>query len=92
MLRLSQLENLATLWDTVIGGNPFQSHTLCNKPFGYHQPGKYAIEKMKPLQRVTSPLAHHIMAKIIFKNKLKKGRITLIDCYIFNFSYIIIIL
>ena len=56
-------------------GKPFEYHALSVKPLTE----KCAIEKVKPLQRIISPLTHHKMAKKSSKNKVKTGKINLIN-------------
>ena len=60
-------------------GKPFEYHALSVKPFRIPLTEKCAIEKVKPLQRIISPLTHHKMAKENSKNKLKTGKINLIN-------------
>jgi len=60
-------------------GKPFEYHALSVKPFRIPLTEKCAIEKVKPLLRIISPLTPHKMAKKNSKNKLKIGKITLIN-------------
>jgi len=60
-------------------GKPFEYHALSVKPFRTPLTEKCAIEKVKPLQRIISPLTHHKMAKKNSKNKVKTGKVNLIN-------------
>jgi len=60
-------------------GKPFEYHALSVKPFQIPLTEKCAIKKVKPLQRIISPLTPHKMAKKNSKNKLKTGKIDLIN-------------
>jgi len=62
-------------------GKPFQYryHALWQQTFRIPSAGKCASKKVKLLQRITSLLAHHKIAKKNKKNKLKEKKIALID-------------
>ena len=65
------------------GGKPFQYYALGEKPFQIPLTEKYAIRKMKLLQRITLPLTYHkqvlAITQFMLGGYLRKFRKILVD-------------
>ena len=65
------------------GGKPFQYYTLSEKPFRIPLTEKYAIRKVKPLQRITLTLTYYkqvlAITQFMLGGYLRKFRKILVD-------------
>src|SRR5437588_6545028 len=72
----------------MVMGEPFQYHPIGKKTLRIPLTEKYTIKKVKPLHRITLPLAHHKTMKKNCKNKEKIGEINTDEFYIIRIFYL----